>query len=377
MGAANMRLLRHQAIGLTVLLMLAGIIVLAVTVYPMVCTADDEQEDPPASGTEDETDDDQGSGEGNATEDGDDAPEEGDGEVVPAEGDPTEGDVPEGVRRRRPRTAEQERIYKQRKSREDPFLNQLPVDPAFAGESIYNPADWLDTQVPRDISRYIVQDETGRIVGYETVAVVLESSMVLGDFIHLSRRWEGNRDADVNLWLFADTFKPRRKTTREQDESRTGSTGSPPAQPDANDVQELYSGMDEVTVDYFFDRITVTHQSGDVSAMHTMRQLPFSYDIDSLPLLARLLKFARGDWPFEAAISNPERESNLAVAIGAPVRVDGVYSAEGVAYKCYELRLVIAGEEYQYWVERLPPHRLVKFTDAAYTYTLLEYMEQQ
>lgn len=372
-----MCLLRQQSIGLVVRLMLVGLFVFMSTACPKVCIADDEQGDPPASGAVDETDDDKDSDGGKATDEDDEAAEEGDSEIAPVEDDSTDSDVPEGVRRRRPRTAEQERIYKQRKSREDPFLNQLPVDPTFGGESIYNPADWLDTQAPYDISRYIVQDETGSIVGHETVAVMLESNEVLGDFIHLSRRWEGNRNAEVDLWLFADTFKPRRKTTRDQVESRTGSTGAPTVQSDTNGVQELYSGMGEVTVDYFFDRVTVIHQSGDVSAMHTMRQLPFSYDIDSLPLLTRQLKFTHGEWPFEAAIINPERESNLAVAIDAPVRVSGVYSAEGVAYKCYELKLTMAGDEYKYWVERLPPHRLVKFTDGAYTYTLLGYMEQQ
>jgi len=339
-----------------------------------VCWAEDEPGDPPPPAVEEEEENNADTTED--AEDEDDTVEDDGGEEQGDDGSADE-DVPEGVRRRRPRTAGQERAYKQRRTREDPFLNQLPVDPSLAGGIIYNPADWLVSVIVGDVSRYMVQDGDGAIVGYETIAVELESNPVLGDFIHLSRRREGTAAAIIDLWLFAETFKPRKKTTRRPLADQTTPGDTAPAAADAGNVYELYADMSEVAVDYFFDRVTITHQTGGVSAIHTMRQLPFSYDVDSLPLLARQLKFTHGEWPFEAAISNPERETNLAVAIDKPVRVNGIFSAEGAAYKCYELTLHLAGDGDTYWVERLPPHRLVKFTDGVYTFTLLEYMEQQ
>lgn len=258
---------------------------------------------------------------------------------------------PEGVRRRRPDSAEEEREYKKRKTREDPFLT---APQSGAGPGSYKPSDWLRFDAGPDLSRYLVQDKTGRVLGHLSLRVALESNPIEGEFIHLSLAEDYPPHRRTEVWAAAATLKPRRVIKD-------------------NDVaQETESG--HLLADYIYDRLTITRTTGAVEAHKRMRALPYSFDEAQLPLLLRQLRFSQGQWPFEAALSQPETGSNVPLSIAQPARVD-VIAADGVSYACYELQVRVGSASQRYWVQRSRPHRLVKFDDGTHTWTLSDFAE--
>ncbi|MCH7471522.1 hypothetical protein IIA79_01020 [bacterium] len=296
--------------------------------------------------------------------------ESGDGET--SSEDEEEKEAPEGVRRRRPRTGEEERKYKLRKIREDPFLDS--ADPVQDAGEVYNPGDWLLSEVPQDLSRYIVQDEGGGVLGYLTVNIEFQSNPVLGDFIQLTLIHDHQRAEKVEIWLFAGTLKPRKKVSTQlilpsnpSDSSGGGGAANEPL---------FLEDMPRLTVDYLFDRVTVQEEAGLFSTSRKFRQLPFSFDIDELCLIVRQLDFLNADWPFEAAVTLPSKASSSLFQVEAPERVE-VLSAEPANYSCFEVSMSIDGEPYTWWVQRAAPHRLVKYTDGELTFTLYQYTVQR
>lgn len=329
---------------------------------------------------------------------------------------PPPKEAPEGVHRARPRTAEEEREYKLRKTREDPFLNPPPLaGPPPAAEGFYNPTDWLRPVTQKDAARYIVQDAKGNVAGYLSISTVLYSQHDRNDTAVMALVFDYPPRSRVQLWLAAKGLKPERFEQTElrepaSDEGTGGAAGkepaaaaatkeapvgkatevagaaasgaaapgaeaAPPAKPD-----EGWSPEQEpprLTADYLFDRVTIHQTTGAVTFIRELRQLPFSFDIHCLPLLIRQLDFTRIDWPFEAALTDPVSAALLPLSVAKPERVENVYSAEPYSYPCFEFKLNIGGSQATYWVQRLPPYRLVKFTDGVYTYTLFMYAIEQ
>lgn len=288
-----------------------------------------------------------------------------------------EDELPEGVRRR-PRTGEQERWYKQRKTREDPFLNPPGGLDGPNEIGFYNPADWLREEVYYGVSRYMVQDAGGVVVGYTTLAIEREADPVLGEFIRLRRIDDIEPATQIEVWLYAGTFKPRTKEIVIQ-VPPTG--GSPPdAAPDNGNgqaqVQKLYEDTQRLDVDYLFDRMTIVHRVGGITARRQMRQLPFSYDLDELPFLMRQLIVREGEWPFEAALCDPANETHIPMSIAQPQRIENVMDADVQQLDCYEFTVRLGESTHTYLVQRIPPYKLVKFADGTLTYTLSGYMEQ-
>lgn len=352
--------------------------------------ADDEE--PPSSGTSTaaDTDGDQGSGTGESTEDSgsqDDQSAESSGENADKDSsggeDAEDQPLPEGVRRRM-RSAEQERRYKQRKTREDPFLNP-PVGPgASASDGFYNPADWLRTEVYCGVSRYMVQDDTGEVVGHLILGLERESDPVLGDFIKLEQVNDLDNGSRTQLWIYAETLKPRLKEAVVQlpeaagsAQAQDGATTKDGAEAaDSIAIQPLYEDAQRLDVEYLFDRMTIEHNVGGITARRQMRQLPFSYDIDQLPLLMRQLEVKHEEWPFEAVLCDPSKETHLPVSIAQPTRVENVMMADGQVADCYEFAVHVGDEQRTYLVQRIPPHKLVKYTIGPLTYTLTDYVER-
>lgn len=341
--------------------MLGLLIVAAISATRLACAEDDPPPDPPPS-TESES----AAAEDSSDEAEAEAENNGNEEAV----------IPEGVHRQRPRTEEQERQYKQRKTREDTFLNfPEPIGPAVGVDEFYNPDNWLNPNIHSGLGRYIVQDETGAVIGSLTYDVSLESDPLLGEYVHIRQRREFEPASHLDLWLFSSTLKPRRKESRtnlapasQLEESTSGG---------GQEIIQLYRDSQLLQVEYLFDRATVYHEAAGMSVRQTLRQMPYSYDIDQLPLLVRQLNFLEPDWPFEVAVCDPRHQRNLPLSIEQPRKVENLLSAEPRTYRVYELPVRMGDNQLIFWVERLAPHRLVKYTDGEYTYTLTEYLERE
>ncbi|GEM_PF-1886663 len=362
----------------------ALLLLLAAPISPEPAAAQQNEDPPPPAAeeeqaaTEAEDEEEAAAEEGEEAAAAEEAGDEGGEQAAEAE-EEEEEEVPEGVRRRRPRTADQEREYKQRKTREDPFLNP-PVDgdPVVDSGQYYDPASRLHNVVHPGISNYVVQDAGGAVVGQLTVSVELVSDPVLGDFIHMRQRSDHEQPQETDIWLYAETLKPRRKQVVIQ---LPTVSNPPPASTDGEsdggvvEVQPLYHDTKRLDVDYLFDRLVIRHRAGAVTTLRRLRMMPFSYDIDELLLLVRQLKFREASWPFEALICDPAHERHLALRIEQPQRVENVLSADAQYTDCYELAVRLGEQELTYWVQRLPPCKLVKLSDGVYTYTLSAYME--
>jgi hypothetical protein len=321
-------------------------------------------------------------------------------DVIPESGPETEGEAeaeelpaedpetapttePEGVRRKRPRTEAEEREYKLRKTREDPYLNAPVFKPAADGATqFYNPSDWIRTAVTADSSRYLIQDEQGQPAGTLVLETSVENDVVMGPVVRLSKLRKGADSERIEVWLDSTTLKPRRvvsltAATEGQLYDRKGRPMQAPAAATAEDgsvVVETTPRQMRTTVDYRFDRVTIVREVSEegVTQGEKMRQLLFSFDREQLPLLVRQLDFRRADWPFEAIVIVPQTRQNLQLQIGIPERVDQL-SAEPQKYGCFKLTMRLGSETLTWWVERQAPHRLVRFTDGNLTYTLQGY----
>jgi len=315
-----------------------------------------------------------------AVEEAEEEPAAGEEEASDAGGDGEEQDMPEGVRRR-PITGEQERWYKQRKTREDPFLNPTVSTGRSLEDGYYNPADWLRRDVNCGISRYMLQDETGAVIGYSILAIERESDPVLGDFIKLKIISETDTSAQMELWLYAETLKPRLKEVITQlpdgesaaGSASTGQTADNGAKPE---IRPLYQNTRRLKANYLFDRMTIIHHVGGITARRQMRQLPFSYDIDELLLLTRQLEVNHQEWPFEAVLSDPANETHLPISIAQPTRVENVMDADMQLADCYQFTVRFGDETQTYLVQRIPPYKLVRYQIGSVTYTLSDYLEQ-
>jgi hypothetical protein len=302
---------------------------------------------------------------------------------------------PEGVRRQRPQTAQEERQYKVRKTREDPFLNPDAAAGQPAKQKDYfDPAAYLQPVSRGYTARYLVQNQQGQAVGYLSIGVALQSEQSRNDTLLVTKLLSVEPRTEVKLTLDARTLKPRqliRTTLRSAgsaatvtqpssaDASPAGQQGGEPRGPAGEATAQTggpaWSPEQEPPrqrADYLFDRVTILQSSGAISVRKVLRQLPFSYDAESLPIVLRQLTLAKVDWPFEAALTDTNRALSLPLAIEQPAYAQ-VLSAEPQDYRCYALVVHAGSSRSKYYLQTVSPYKLVKFTDGVYTYTLFEY----
>ncbi|MDQ3023055.1 MAG: hypothetical protein M3R04_01525 [bacterium] len=293
--------------------------------------------------------------------------------------------------RARPLTEAEEDNYKRKAVLDDPYLN-APAGPPAGALAFYRPLDWLRFDVQYDRSTYLVQDASGKLEGLLTInAEPLVDSFA--SYIHLELDYAAPKKR-VEMWIDSKTLKPRNvikftppATTPvapvEPVKGTQKSKATPrlPVQPELGDVTaDIEEPAAQVTerrteVEYLFDRVTISRSVGVVATQERMRQLPYSFDIEQLPLLVRQLDFSRLEkqWPFEALVTDPEHRISLPLQIDRPKHTD-VVTAEPQTRSSYELKMRL-GEQVTWtlWVERKTPYRLLKFTDGVYTYNLHQY----
>jgi hypothetical protein len=149
---------------------------------------------------------------------------------------------------------------------------------------------------------------------------------------------------------------------------------TPPAGPGAPGISPLQDAP-QTHVTYDYDRISIVQRQGGVESHARLRELPFSFDRDLLPLLLRQVDYQQIAWPFEAVATDTAQLRNLPLALDKPRRVT-VLSADPASYYCFEAELRVGADVTTWWVEQVPPCRLVKFTMEGLTYTLERYVQQ-
>jgi hypothetical protein len=148
---------------------------------------------------------------------------------------------------------------------------------------------------------------------------------------------------------------------------------TPPAPPAADpDAWSPDQEPPRLNAEYVFDRVTIRHSSGVISVERAIRQLPASFELESMPVLVRQIDCRNADWPFEAALTDARHFRSLPLSIAEPGWVD-VLSAEAVQYRCREFVLRLGSQQLAYDVQSTPPYKLVRFSDGVYSYTLFDY----
>ncbi|MEZ5337700.1 MAG: hypothetical protein R3F46_05500 [bacterium] len=262
--------------------------------------------------------------------------------------------------RLRPDTDEEERAYKRQATRNDPFLNPLlPLDYERIENSGYNPRDHLLPAGYPDLSRYIVQTRGGEVRGFLTVHTSIEEQALAGRVISVVQVQEYEPRQRTEIQMQLDTLRPLQTQILPEGESRS--------------LQALELGLEEaLSAEYLFDRITIRQNVGGITGMERARMLPFSFDLNQLGTIVRCLDYESTDWPLEAVLYDPQKRANRVLSIQQPQR-STVKSAELVDYGCWELTMHVGDEIWQYSVERLEPHRIVRFSNPQMSYTLQSY----
>lgn len=299
---------------------------------------------------------------------------------------------PEGVKRKRPQTADEERAYKLRKTREDPFLNP-PTGSGAAGDltHFYNPHNYIAPLTKGYSAKYMIQDAGGNAVGYLQLAVDLTSVLAHDDTVLINAAYSNEPRTQMRLWLDARTLAPQRLERRvlrgeDVEEPPDAGAASPSPKPEAEapgDTPPAPPASDpdawspdqeppRLNAEYVFDRVTIRHSSGVITVERAIRQLPASFELESMPVLVRQIDCRSADWPFEAALTDARHFRSLPLSIAEPGWVE-VLSAEPLQYRCREFVLHLGGQQLAYDVQSTPPYKLVRFNDGVYSYTLFDY----
>lgn len=330
-----------------------------------------------------------------------DAPHQQDDAAPPPDeehGEEGEPAPPEGVKRQRPRTENEERAYKMRKTREDPFLSP----PQGGGQDLsayYNPRDYIAPLAKGYTARYMIQDAAGTMQGYLLLSVDLRTESSRNDTVYVSALYSNEPRTEVRLWLDSASLTPRRLERRTLRDQRAPAPGTAPAPATEGDraggpVQDerdaaapvsapdvipgdpsQWSPEDEpprLNADYLFDRVTIRHSSGMITVQRVLRQLPNSFELESMPVLVRQIDCRAADWPFEAALTDARHLRSVPLSIEEPGWSE-LLSAEPLHYRCRDFVLRLGQQQLHYYVQSTPPYKLVQFTDGVYTYTLFEY----
>jgi hypothetical protein len=266
--------------------------------------------------------------------------------------------------RHRPSSDEEERTYKRQATRNDPFLNpliRLSTEPSEAGG--YNPRDHILKRGYNDLQRFVVQNAEGKVQGFLTIHSKEEELPLLGRVMNIVKLCEYEPSCRIEMQVQLDALQPNVTQIIRTDENRSQA---------ALDLQL----QESLRAEYLFDRVTIRQNVSGITGLDRERMLPFSFDIMQMDSLVRSLNFGDSDWPLEAWMFDPERRMSVPLMIEAPSRVQ-MTSAEPVIYQCWEIRVRVGNETWTYWLERLDPNRIVRFSDPRHTYTLMSYTQGQ
>lgn len=295
-------------------------------------------------------------------------PSEATNGASPADDEAGENEPLPDIRRRPPRTDDEEQSFKRFKFQTDPFLTVWD----FSGQAkAYNPMAWLTGSSQTGLAIYIAQLPSGEVVGSLSIKVETVFDNEHGQMIKITSRQRLERALDTVVLVEPGTFRPIRL---EQWDLGTGGQALE-AGPEKNGGITRLSPP-RFLAKYSFDRVDIERDQGDMISRARFRQLPYSFDRTSFVLVARSINFRFPDWPFEAPLTDPVIGAKILLSIPKPQRAQ-VLSAEPKTYNCYELKLQLGGLEETWWIERVPPNRLVKFTQDGKTFTLSQYLEQK
>src|SRR5690606_6323119 len=162
---------RLAILAMAIMLMLLGSTALPVRAQNQDDPPPPQQDDPPKQ-DEDPLQDEQPKQDGKQEDD----PQLDDSGIGQLEEVPPETEEDRRIRPRlRPNTDEEERAYKRQATRNDPFLNPLlPLEYERIDNSGYNPRDSLLPQGFQDLSRFIVQESSGTVLGFLTIHCSVE-----------------------------------------------------------------------------------------------------------------------------------------------------------------------------------------------------------
>ena len=288
-------------------------------------------------------------------------------ELPPLPEQPAEEEELPDIRRRPPRTDEEEQKYKLFKFQIDPFL--MPPPPA-TGEPVYSPYDWLRPVDTDDAATYVVQDGTGNVIGHLTLVVSQVDGGPAGALVQLTALHDYRQPYETRTWLKPRTLEPVAFMRFNNPAGRaTGGNNVP-----ENGVVAI-DAAPHFRADYLYDRASVELNSGGFITRGRFRLLPYAFDVSSLGLLVRQLDFRHPNWPFVATSCDPQLQQTRQLVVEKPRRVTTM-SIEPATYNCFELSVQVDTARDRWWVERVPPHRLVKFTGGGLTYTLAGLLER-
>lgn len=252
---------------------------------------------------------------------------------------------------------------------DEPFPGSLFSDPQQEGvqQLEFGPrlmhSEYADPSVEFAARRfkYIVQDENGAVRGWMECSFepLLEEQ---GSRIRLHKEYSFPLPARSTLIADRLTLDPLRLNLELYE------TGEWPPPEDAKPYESY-------EVSYYFDTASVQVIGGDAGAMFSLRRPLPSYDLDEVLLLLSLARVE--DFPDQAALmlSAPLQRRNHAVLVEKVGRT-AIYAADAERHVCLHLRLNFYDSVEEYFVETLPPHRVVKFTTGNLTFTLQEDLTQ-
>jgi len=123
--------------------------------------------------------------------------------------------------------------------------------------------------------------------------------------------------------------------------------------------------------EYYYDLVAVAVESKDVGTFYSFRHPMKAYDLDELYLLFGQLEVERFPRLGVLFVTAPFRYRNYAVLIRRIGR-KSIYAADAEKHICEHLLLEFSDSTQEFFVETLPPHRVVKFTSGQFTYTLID-----
>jgi hypothetical protein len=140
---------------------------------------------------------------------------------------------------------------------------------------------------------------------------------------------------------------------------------------DAGPVPQDASPGETWSAKYYYDLVSVAIEAKDVGTFFSFRHPMKAYDLEELYLLFSQLQVERFPRQSVLYVTAPFRHRNYAVLLERRGR-ESIYAADAEKHVCEHLYLTFSDSVQEFFVETLPPHRVVKYTLGDLTYTLLE-----